>query len=168
MFTTILVATDGSDHGRNATRVAGNLAGRYDARLFIAHVVSDQPVPEAMRRMADVEHLVKDAEPEKSSSLGRLSVKASPNAGEQQLKAAISTKLLEQGVALAKREGATKVQPLELQGDAAAALLEAVAKHGVDLVVIGSRGFGPLGRLMHGSVSSKVSQEVGCPCLVVK
>ena len=168
MFTTILVATDGSDHGRNATRIAGSLAGRYDARLLVAHVISDQPVPEEMRRMAEVEHLVKDPEPEKSSSLGRLSIKASPNAQTLQLKAAISTKVLEQGVSLAKREGATSVEALELEGDAAEVLIEAVGRHGVDLVVIGSRGFGPLGRLVHGSVSSKVSQEVRCPCLVVK
>ena len=168
MFTTILVANDGSDHGRNATRIAGDLAGRYAAQLFVAHVVSDQPVPEQLRRMAEVEHLVKDPEPEQSSSLGRLSIKASPNARDQQLKAAISSKLLEQGVALAKREGATNVQPLELQGDAAAALVEAVGRHGVDLVVIGSRSFGPLGRLLHGSVSTEVSQQIRCPCLIVK
>ena len=168
MFTTILVANDGSDHGRNATRIAGDLAGRYGARLFVTHVVSSQPVPEQLRRMAEVEHLVKDAEPEQGSSLGRLSVKASPNAREQQLKAAISTKVLEQGVALAKREGATDVQPLELQGEAAEALVEAVGRHAVDLVVIGSRGFGPIGRLLHGSVSTEVSQQVRCPCLLVK
>ena len=168
MFTTILVATDGSDHGRNATRIAGSLAGKYDARLLVAHVVSDQPVPEALRQMAEVEHLVGDAEPEQGSSLGRLSIKASPNAQTLQLKAAIAAKLLEQGVALAKREGATKVRALELEGDAADALVEAVGRHGVDLVVIGSRGFGPLGRLVHGSVSSKVAQDARCPCLVTK
>jgi nucleotide-binding universal stress UspA family protein len=168
MFTTILVANDGSDHGRNATRIAGDLAGRYDAKLLVAHVISDQPVPEQLRRMAEVEHLVKQPERERGSSLGRLSIEASPNAGELQLKAAISARLLEQGVTLAKHEGATKVQALELQGDAAEALVEAVGRHGVDLVVIGSRSFGPLGRLLHGSVSSEVSQQVRCPCLIVK
>jgi nucleotide-binding universal stress UspA family protein len=168
MFTKILVATDGSDHGRQATRVAGSLAGKYDAELVVAHVITDKPVPEELRRMAEVEHLVKEPEREAGSSLGRLSVEASPAARTLQLKAAISTKLLDQGMALAKREGATKVQPLELSGDAAETLVQAVRERGVDLVIIGSRGFGPIGRLMHGSVSTKVSHEVRCACMVVK
>ena len=168
MFQTILVATDGSDHGRNATRVAAGLAGRLGAKLYVAHVVTGQPVPEALRRMAAVEHLVRETETEQGSSLGRLSLKASPRAADERIAAAVAARVLEQSGKLAKEEGAADVVPLELSGEAAAALLEAVAKHGVDLVVIGSRGFGALGRLVHGSVSSKVSQEVGCPCLVVK
>jgi len=168
MFEKILVATDGSTHGRNATRVAGSLAGRYDAELIIAHVVTEKPVPEELRRMAEVEHLVKMPEPEPNSSFGRLSLKPSREVTEQQLKAAIARKLLEQGAALAKKEGATMVQPLELEGDAADALVRATKERGVDLVVIGSRSFGPLGRLLHGSVSTEVSQHVRCPCLIVK
>jgi nucleotide-binding universal stress UspA family protein len=168
MFERILVATDGSTHGRNATRVAGSLAGRYDAELIIAHVVTDKPVPEELRRMAEVEHLVKMPEPEPSSTLGRLSLKPSQEIVDQQLKGAIANKLLEQGAALAKQAGATKVKPLEMEGEAAEALVRATKERGVDLVVIGSRSFGPLGRLLHGSVSTEVSQHVRCPCLIVK
>jgi nucleotide-binding universal stress UspA family protein len=168
MFKSILVATDGSDHGRNATRVAGGLAGRLGARLYVAHVITDQPVPEPLRRMAEVEHLVKETEPEQGSSLGRLSLKASPRTTNQRIAAAVATRVLEQAGALAKTEGAEDVVPLELAGDAAEAVIEAVRDHGVDLVVIGSRGFGAFGRLVHGSVSSKVSHDVACPVMVVK
>jgi nucleotide-binding universal stress UspA family protein len=37
----------------------------------------------------------------------------------------------------------------------------------VDLMVVGSRGHGPLGRLMNGSTSSYLAQRVHCPLLVV-
>jgi nucleotide-binding universal stress UspA family protein len=168
MFQTIFVATDGSDHGRNATRVAGGLAGRLGARLYVAHVITDQPVPESLRRMAEVEHLVKETEPEQGSSLGRLSLKASPRTTNQRIAAAVATRVLEQAGTLAKAEGAEDVVPLELSGDAAEAVIEAVRDRGVDLVVIGSRGFGAFGRLVHGSVSSKVSHDVACPVVVVK
>jgi nucleotide-binding universal stress UspA family protein len=168
MFQTILVATDGSDHGRNATRVAGGLAGRLGARLYVAHVITDQPVPESLRRMAEVEHLVKEPEPEQGSSLGRLSLKASPRVLDQRIAAAVATRVLEQAGTLARSEGAEDVVPLELSGDAAAALAEAVRDREVDLVVIGSRGFGALGRLVHGSVSTQVSHDVACPVMVVK
>lgn len=168
MFTKILVATDGSDHGRNATRIAGNLAGRYTSKLFIAHVLTDERVPDELRRMASVEHLVEEPEPERTSSLGRLSLKTGGEANEMRLAAAVSTKLLEQATALAKREGASEITAIELQGDAAHALIKTANEHGIDLVVIGSRGFGAIGRLMHGSVSTKVSHEVRCACLIVK
>jgi nucleotide-binding universal stress UspA family protein len=37
----------------------------------------------------------------------------------------------------------------------------------VDLMVVGSRGYGPLGRLMNGSTSNYLAQRVHCPLLVV-
>jgi nucleotide-binding universal stress UspA family protein len=37
----------------------------------------------------------------------------------------------------------------------------------VDLLVTGSRGFGPIGRLFHGSISSYLARNVACPLLVL-
>ena len=39
--------------------------------------------------------------------------------------------------------------------------------HAVDLLVVGSRGQGPLGRLIHGSVSRHLARHSACPLLVV-
>jgi nucleotide-binding universal stress UspA family protein len=38
---------------------------------------------------------------------------------------------------------------------------------GVDLLIVGSRGYGPVGRLFHGSVSSYLVGHVSCPLLVL-
>src|SRR5262245_45289954 len=56
--------------------------------------------------------------------------------------------------------------PVFERGDPVAKLLEA-AEMGVDLLVLGSRGFGPVMRLLIGSVSSRVIREAPCPVLVV-
>lgn len=56
--------------------------------------------------------------------------------------------------------------PVFERGDPAEKLLEA-AGMGVDLLVLGSRGFGPVMRLLVGSVSSRVIREAPCPVLVV-
>lgn len=40
-------------------------------------------------------------------------------------------------------------------------------EHGVDLLVLGSRGYGPLTRVLLGSVSRRAAQEASCPVLVV-
>jgi nucleotide-binding universal stress UspA family protein len=42
----------------------------------------------------------------------------------------------------------------------------ASASEGLDLLLMGSRGYGPLGRVLLGGVSSKVIREAGCPVLV--
>jgi nucleotide-binding universal stress UspA family protein len=56
--------------------------------------------------------------------------------------------------------------PVYERGDPVQKLLEA-ADMGVDLLVLGSRGFGPVMRLLIGSVSSRVIREAPCPVLVV-
>lgn len=168
MFTKILAATDGSDHGRMATRIAGNLAGRYTSKLLLAHVITQQRIPDELRQMAAVEHLLDEPEPSHGLVFGDLSLKARPSAGEQQLAEAVSAELLQQATALAQREGASEIAQLELSGDPAEALISCANRNEVDLIVIGSRGFGRIGRLMHGSVSTKVSQRVRCACLIVK
>jgi nucleotide-binding universal stress UspA family protein len=56
--------------------------------------------------------------------------------------------------------------PVFERGDPVEKLLQA-ADMGVDLLVLGSRGFGPVMRLLIGSVSSRVIREAPCPVLVV-
>ncbi len=53
-----------------------------------------------------------------------------------------------------------------LRGEAGAALARA-CESGVDLIVVGSRGYGPVRRVLLGSASSKLVQEAPCPVLVV-
>ncbi|HEU4600167.1 MAG TPA: universal stress protein [Solirubrobacterales bacterium] len=59
----------------------------------------------------------------------------------------------------------TRALPVLLRGYPAEKLVEA-AKAGVDLLVIGSRGGGPVWRAFHGSVSSAVVDNSPCPVLI--
>jgi nucleotide-binding universal stress UspA family protein len=45
--------------------------------------------------------------------------------------------------------------------------LRRIAAEGLDLLCLGSRGYGPLRRVLLGSVSSELLHDVGCPVLVV-
>ncbi len=47
-------------------------------------------------------------------------------------------------------------------------LITYAESHGVDLIVMGSRGFGGFKKLVLGSVASGVSQHSKCPVLIVK
>ncbi|HEX6153423.1 MAG TPA: universal stress protein [Solirubrobacterales bacterium] len=54
-----------------------------------------------------------------------------------------------------------------LDGDPALELVRA-CEEGVDLLVVGSRGYGPIKRVLLGSVSRQVAQKASCPVLVAK
>jgi len=51
-------------------------------------------------------------------------------------------------------------------GDPAEQILAEAKAGGYDLVVVGSRGLGPVGRLLLGSVSTEVVEHAPCPVLV--
>jgi nucleotide-binding universal stress UspA family protein len=57
--------------------------------------------------------------------------------------------------------------PIRRDGDPAVQLLE-VCEEGVDLLVIGSRGYGPLARVLLGSVSREVIRKAPCPVVMVR
>jgi nucleotide-binding universal stress UspA family protein len=55
----------------------------------------------------------------------------------------------------------------ELQGVPGLALAKACKEDDVDLIVVGSRGYGPVMRVLLGSVSSQLLHKAACPVLVV-
>jgi nucleotide-binding universal stress UspA family protein len=71
--------------------------------------------------------------------------------------------LIEEALAAVGPDVQTKSR--RLAGRAATALAEA-CEDGVDLLVAGSRGYGPLGRVFAGSVCAKLICEAPCPVLV--
>jgi len=170
----ILVATDGSDHGRKAVETAAELAGKYDATLKIVHVMMHGEPPSAFRRMAQVEHLVHEP------AHAHLDVKEIPggvaaifdNVDEKRLDHEVievmARRVLDYAVEAAKAKGATKIESEALEGDPANRILKAAEAAGADLIVIGSRGFGPIKGLLMGSVSQKVTQLAPCSCMTVR
>jgi nucleotide-binding universal stress UspA family protein len=59
-------------------------------------------------------------------------------------------------------------EPDVLEGPPAEAILNAADVHGADIIVIGSRGMGPLAGLLMGSVSGHVVHYAKVPVLVVR
>jgi nucleotide-binding universal stress UspA family protein len=68
--------------------------------------------------------------------------------------------------AVAALDPELRALPVIEKGDPVEKLLEA-SEIGVDLLVLGSRGFGPVMRLLIGSVSARVIRGASCPVLVV-
>jgi nucleotide-binding universal stress UspA family protein len=68
--------------------------------------------------------------------------------------------------AVAELPSELRALPVLEHGDPVDKLLD-TAEVGVDLLVLGSRGFGPVMRLLIGSVSSRVIRAAPCPVMVV-
>ena len=53
----ILVALDGSEHSDKALDLASDIAAKYGAELVLLHVMSDQPLTNGERYLAETEYV---------------------------------------------------------------------------------------------------------------
>ncbi|CAI0463785.1 unnamed protein product [Linum tenue] len=61
-----------------------------------------------------------------------------------------------------------KVETMIENGDARDVICQVAEKLGVDVLVMGSHGYGPIKRAFLGSVSNHCAQNVKCPILIIK
>ena len=174
MFSRILVVTDGSDHATRAVKSAATLAAKFEANLTIGHVLLHGEPPSAFRRMADVEHLVGNPsmpEPGSTSATSGLIAqisKAEQNRISQKVMEELGASITKHAAKISSELGAKKVGIEIEEGDTANRILKIADKVDADLIVLGTRGFGPIKALLLGSTSQKVTQVANCACLTVK
>lgn len=146
MFSRIVVGTDGSPDASEAVKAAGQLASIAPAGTV--HVIS------AYERLTPAELRQRDrqipAEFHDQLTGNLVARSALEEAG------AILTA---RGVDFTTRE--TNLHPAE-------ALLALANDIDADIIVVGSRGEGPIDRLRHGSTSTRVMHDAPCSVLVVK
>lgn len=168
MFKKILVATDGSEHAHKAVELASDLAEKFDASLILIHVLLHGRLSDDLKRMAEVEHLIK---PRKAvditaanSPLGLNweSVEAMDSVLE-----AIGKEILKSEEIFVHEKGIKDVKTVIGVGDAANEILGCAASEQVDLIVTGSRGLTNLKSLFTGSVSHKINHLAKCTYLSV-
>jgi nucleotide-binding universal stress UspA family protein len=137
----ILLATDGSEDAAFAARVAADLARRTEAQLYVAHAW--RPAARGFGYPAlvwtDYSHLYERE----------------------------ARRLLESQVREIEASGVS-VEPRLLHGPPVEAILDLCEELEPGLVVVGSRGRGPVGRLLVGSVAEGVVHHARFPVLVAR
>lgn len=141
MFSRILVGFDGSAPARQAVHVATEIGARFHSVLTLAFVKPAGTAPTD----AVLEGLVPLADGGKAFS-------------------AVVDEVRMRAVA----EGAASVESVILEGDVVETLLDWIAHHHPDLVIVGSRGLSRGRRLLLGSVSSGMVNRAPCPVMVVR
>lgn len=134
----ILVATDFSPLATTAAQIAAMLAGQYGSELFLAHVT---PLLSSSTAAARISNPLQEAEQRAQASL-------------QMLLSATAFRRL-------------RAAPLVGSGNPAAAILEFVNTHDIDLIVLATRGKLGVSHLLMGSVAEEVLRSAKCPVLTV-
>jgi nucleotide-binding universal stress UspA family protein len=137
LMKSILVAYDDSDPSRRALERAAMLAEAFDSKVLVTSIA---PLVHSLPKVP--------ATPERERPR---------KATHQDVDTATAT-LVERGI---------DAEGVEATGDPASAIAMLAERRGVDLVVLGSRGLGPVQRLLGQSVSQAVSRRVLCDVLIV-
>ncbi len=135
----ILIATDGSPGARAAAGLGAEVAGWSGAEVVLMHAAS---LPAAMA----------------------IGVAGLPEVPGDYLETT-TRYAFEQAAAVLDAAGVVH-EDVVVDGDPADAIVREAERRGTDLVVMGHRGLGGLGRLLLGSVSERVLRRAKCSVLV--
>ena len=155
----ILATTDGSEHRMTALKFMGCLTYTPPTELHILHVTNPYPPFESAMQPR--------------TWLFGNDIFLPPAVSEEQTKQWQET-ALEAGVNVIN-EALQAIQPCGIQaktsiinGDAATEILDYAKRHGINLIVTGSRGLSSVQGWLLGSVSRKLVHYSNCSVLVVK
>lgn len=139
----IACCTDFSENAEAAFEAAVDLARRYEARLYVVHVLP--PVVNPL--MTDAEWVM----PEMHQESVTVTL-------EQRMQERYGTRI----------DPAIASELLVLNGHVSTEILRFIEQNAIDLVVVGSYGLSGMGLVFFGSVAKRVSQRANCSVLIVR
>ena len=150
MINKLLVAIDGSSHSMKAVDYASAIAASSKAGVIILTVVKAHNVQKhsaELRKYAELEHVsVVDLNAMKS----------------------IANDLVAHAEKRSREKGVDDIVTNVREGPAARTIIACAQQHDVDMIVVGSRGFGNIEATLRGGVSHRVELLAKCPVLSVK
>lgn len=142
MYKRIMVPTDASEYSRRALITALELARKFQAKVVLLVVTY---TPEAYW----------DYNPAYTIEITKEQI---GETGEHTLMATL------EGIDV----GDVPLKKKKIQGHPSTVILEEISNENIDLVVMGSHGYGPIAGTVLGSVSQRVLRKSTCPVLIVK
>ena len=150
MINNMLVAIDGSNHSLKAVDFASAIAACCKARVIILTIIKVhkvQELPADLRKYAELEHI--------------------PGVDLDILKK-IAGDLVADAEERSREKGADDIVTMVREGPVARTIIACAQDYDVDMIVIGSRGFGNIEATLRGGVSHRVELLAKCPVLTVK
>lgn len=147
VYRNLLIPIDFSEHSKKTIDYATQLADLAGASMKILHVLKLPEYPAAFYQGLYIEHdqIKTYLETGKAEAAAQLSLITEP--------------ILAKGL---------RIETVLRVGNPSEEIVNVAKELAVDLVVIGSHGYGGLGRFLLGSTAERVVQYAHCPVLVVK
>ena len=139
----IAFCTDFSENAHGAFKMALELAEKFQAKLFLVHVLPPAVTPV----VADMEWVL-------------------PDEPRDELLAQSTERM--NTFYLSKAEGLVDCEPVVLDGPVSAQILNFLETRRIDLVVVGSYGLSGVGLVIFGSVAKSVVQKAPCSVMVAR
>ncbi len=155
----ILVPTDFSDSANAALVQAVKLAGLSGGKITLLHVIFIEKIKDDLLGIDALENLTRVLNTPASEApyTPTNPVEALSEAAQQRLRETI-----------AKFAPGIKIETAVVEGRPSVEIVKYAAKHGVDLIVMGTQGRSGLGRAFMGSVADNVIRQAECPVMVVR
>lgn len=147
MFSTLVVAVDGSEHSDKSIDFAADYALKHGSKLLVLHVFRAQRIPD------NTHSLIKPT--------------MHPEPSEVQLKD-LAHKIVDYACERIRQHGVTAVAGFVQKGPIARSIVEFAKARQADAIVIGNRGLGDTANALLGSVVHKVANLAECPCIIIK
>jgi len=138
----ILVPTDFSEDADLAFRTALSIAGNYEARIFLLHVIGKQDLADYCLDQNIVDRVLNES-------------------------IVFSNDKLQEVIDRIQQGGIVKVIPDVRKGQPYEEILNEASERKIDLIVIASHGKTGLQKYLIGSVTEKVMKEAKCPVLLI-
>ena len=138
MFSSLLVAVDGSESAKKAFEKSIYLAQKCSSKIDLVHVVQCELGGDSANTFEIIDELKNQA-----------------------------TKMLEEYKNQAAKNNIS-IQIMVTQGDPAKVIIELAKAKSYDLIIMGTRGRTAFQELLIGSVSQKVMHHASCPVMVVR
>jgi len=138
----ILVPTDFSEDSDLAFRMALSIAGKFRARIFLLHVISNQNLADYCLDQSIVDRFLNES-------------------------VVFSHEKLQDVINRNKQIGDIRVIPDVRKGQPYEEILKEASERKIDLIVIATHGKTGLQKYFIGSVTEKVMKEAKCPVLLL-
>ena len=141
---TIACCTDFSDNADKAVAAATDLARRFDAALYVVHVL-----PPVVNPVLTEAEWIPPEETPRETVLTQIRERMQNRYGQMPTSGAAPEFIV-------------------LDGHVSTQILAFLEDRGIDLVVLGSYGLSGMGLVLFGSVTKRVSQKAGCSVMIVR
>ena len=147
LFDKILLPTDGSDHSLKAAKYTAELAKICGSEVTLLYVLETEISERPVEVTADSW--------------------ISPMRTEKKIKE-MAQEVIDKAKEVFEEAGTPVEAKFFIDGHPSRAILDTAEKEGIDLIIMGSQGLGPMKRLMLGSVADRVCNLAPCPVFIVR